>query len=148
MLKNHIYMIGPRGKLKLPLSINFLQCFNVIQFSRPLSWPEIVKFKQGLIGVSLSYSLELVLRGVGFRVDNIDNKLVFRLGYSHGVVIGIPSIITVRVVKNTIYLSSVALTELKNFSSQIRQLKMPDRYKGQGIVYKNEVLLLKEGKKT
>ena len=147
-LNNTIIIKGPIGKLKIFTPIKFIQKSQTIRFSRSLTWPEIVKFKQAIVGVSVSYVTELELKGIGFKIDKIKNQLLLKLGYSHLLSILIPGLIKVSILKNCIYLSSPSLIELKNFSSKIRSLNVPDSYKGQGILYRDEVIIKKEGKKV
>ena len=148
VLNNSTIIQGPVGKLKIFVPVKFVQKSSTIRFSRPLTWFEITQFKQAIIGVSLSYTTELQLKGIGFKVEKIEDKLLLKLGYSHLLSILIPSLIRVSIFKNLIYLSSASLIDLKNFSSKIRNLSSPDNYKGQGILYKNEVIVKKEGKKV
>lgn len=144
----NICVYGPKGEVRFELVVKSLQKSNMLVFSDKLTHSEAVQFKQALLGVSLFYIVELYLEGIGFRVDLLDNKLVFKLGYSHSIIVDIPESINVLCSKENIRFSSSCLIELKNFSTRIRSLNFPNCYKGHGIVYKNEILKKKEGKKN
>lgn len=91
---------------------------------------------------------KLILKGLGYKA-NINNKsLELKLGFSHSLIIPIPSKdINVKTNKNLITFESYNREMVGNFTSKIRHLKKPDAYKGKGIWYQNENKLLKEVKK-
>lgn len=146
-LNNSVIIEGPSGKLKVLIFTKFQQKFNAIRFARPLTWNEITQLKQAIVGVSLSYTVELQLKGIGFKAEKVKDLLVLKLGYSHLSRLIIPSLITVSIIKNSIHMTSASLNDLKSFSGKIRCLSLPDCYKGQGIIYKDEITFKKEGKK-
>jgi len=106
-------------------------------------------FQKQLLGISLNFVIKLNLIGVGFRIESIENRIIkLKLGFSHPVFLPVPSFINVRAPKKTILiLSSVDEHFLKQFYSKLRLLKTPDSYKGKGILYKSQKLILKTGKK-
>jgi len=70
------------------------------------------------------------------------------LGYSHFVFIKIPQHISVFAPKKTLLvLKSIDKQLLKEFCARIYSFKKPDSYKGKGILYKNQIIFLKKGKK-
>ena len=91
----------------------------------------------------------MVFVGVGFRVESLETNFIkLKLGFSHFVFIKIPPYISVFSPKKTrLILKSIDEQLLKEFSSKICSFKLPDVYKGKGILYKNQILTLKEGKK-
>jgi len=93
----------------------------------------------------------LVLTGLGYKVNfSGDNKfLSFKIGLSHIASIEIPlDEVQIFIVKNTIIIEGLNPTSVGNFSKRIKQLKLPDSYKGKGLWYKNEIKILKPIKKT
>ena len=71
------------------------------------------------------------------------NFIKLKLGFSHFVLIKIPSYIKVCAPKKTLLvLKSVDKQLLKEFSSKIRSFKLPDIYKGKGILYEGEKITL------
>ena len=100
-----------------------------------------------IIGVSKQFDLTLILKGVGYRAMIQKNELVLNLGYSHPVQIQIPNTIQVEVIKNTtVKLKSCDKEQLGLFASNIRSWREPEPYKGKGILYENEQIVLKPGK--
>lgn len=72
--------------------------------------------------------------------------LEMRLGFSHPVFLQIPKELTVAVDKNSISVSGADKQLVGQFSSEIRELKKPEPYKGKGIKYADEVVRRKAGK--
>ena len=100
-----------------------------------------------ILGVSQQFDLTLILKGVGYRAAVQGKEIVLNLGYSHPVKIDIPSTITVEVVQNTtINLKSCDKEALGLFAANIRSWRLPEPYKGKGILYKDEQILRKAGK--
>ena len=100
-----------------------------------------------ILGVSQQFDLTLVLKGVGYRAAVQGKEIVLNLGYSHPVKINIPNEITVEVVQNTtINLKSCNKEALGLFAANIRAWRLPEPYKGKGILYKDEKILRKAGK--
>nr|YP_011008353.1 ribosomal protein L6 [Sporochnus bolleanus]WBP70324.1 ribosomal protein L6 [Sporochnus bolleanus] len=105
-------------------------------------------FTQAILGVILGYTIELQLKGIGYRVRQEEGKLIFSLGYSRPVVLDIPEDVSVKLTKKTFLLKSANYSILQNFATTIRSYRFPDSYKGGGVLYAKEVLVCKEGKKT
>jgi large subunit ribosomal protein L6 len=99
-------------------------------------------------GLYKGYLLKLQVLGIGYRVTYENNTLILKLGYSHNVNFPIPQDISVYITRsNKIILIGSDLAKVSQIASQIRKLKTPDNYKGKGIRYVNEQILIKEGKK-
>ena len=100
-----------------------------------------------VLGVSQQFDLTLILKGVGYRAVVQGKEIVLNLGYSHPVKINIPNNITVEVVQNTtINLKSCDKEALGLFAANIRAWRLPEPYKGKGILYKDEKIIRKAGK--
>jgi len=95
---------------------------------------------------------KILLKGLGLKafLSHDFKTLELKLGFSHLVKILIPEkkILSVRLFKNLISVSSFNILALSNFLYKIRSLKKPNIYKGKGVWYKNEVRILKTIKKT
>jgi len=101
-----------------------------------------------IIGVSKGHEKILELTGVGFRSNLKGNVLNLQIGYSHDVSYKIPEGIKVLVEKNTtIKISGIDKEMVGKVSSEIRQLKPVEPYKGKGIKERGQYVLKKEGKK-
>nr|YP_011008074.1 ribosomal protein L6 [Dictyotopsis propagulifera]WBP69940.1 ribosomal protein L6 [Dictyotopsis propagulifera] len=143
-----IYITGPQGVVLLNINNNFVTKSGILIFNKSLSHTENLLVKQALLGVSTSYTTELKLNGIGYRVEKNKNKLLIKLGYSHLIKCIIPNDVIVKCLKNKIHLRSANLFMLKMFSSKIRKFRFPNQYKGNGILYENEVIIKKEIKKN
>lgn len=100
-----------------------------------------------IVGVSEQFQLTLILKGVGYRAVVQGKQIVLSLGFSHPVNIEIPETVSVEVVQNTtINLKSCDKELLGLFAANIREWRLPEPYKGKGILYKNEQILRKAGK--
>ena len=105
-------------------------------------------FTQAVQGVIFGYTIELRLKGIGYRVREEQGKLIFSLGYSKPVTLDIPEDVLVTFSKQSFCLMSPNFGVLQNFATTIRRFRFPDSYKGSGVVYDGEILICKEGKKT
>ena len=100
-------------------------------------------------GLSKGYRLALNLKGVGFRAFlKENNKLLLKLGYSHDIIYTIPSNVIIKCPKqDQIIIFGINKTEITAIAAELRKLKKIDSYKGKGILFENENIPLKEGKK-
>lgn len=99
-------------------------------------------------GVNIVFEKKLSIEGIGYKVELQGSKLKFALGFSHPVIIDIPEGLKVTVEKNNMTISGIDKDKVGSFSASLRDLKKPEPYKGKGIRYQNEVIKIKQGKKT
>ncbi|MBR2103569.1 MAG: 50S ribosomal protein L6 [Prevotella sp.] len=104
-----------------------------------------------VIGVSEGYTKELELVGVGYRVSNQGNILEFSLGYTHPIFLQLPAEVKVETKSERnqnpkIILESCNKELLGLICAKIRSFRMPEPYKGKGILFKGEVIRRKSGK--
>jgi large subunit ribosomal protein L6 len=100
-----------------------------------------------IVGVSEQFQVDLVLKGVGYRAAVQGKSIVLNLGYSHPVNMEIPEGVSIEVVKNTdIKLKACDKELLGLFAAKIRAWRVPEPYKGKGILYKGEIVQRKAGK--
>jgi large subunit ribosomal protein L6 len=103
-----------------------------------------------IVGVSKGFTQKLRLIGVGFRGTLNNNVLNLKLGFSHEVKYEIPSDISILVSKNkgtVLIIKGKENFRVHQVAHEIRLLREPDAYKGKGIQYKKEILILKKGKR-
>lgn len=99
-------------------------------------------------GVSAGFTKKLILIGVGYRAKVQGNALDLSVGLSHPLVIQMPKGITVETPSNTEILIKGADKQMVcQVAANIRSVRPPEPYKGKGIRYENEQVMLKEGKK-
>mgnify|MGYP000471698554 CR=1 FL=1 len=99
--------------------------------------------------MELGYLVILELNGVGFRLKLEGNTLKFYLGFSHIKEYKIPNNIFVKIgnkKETELHLFGYDKQYLCQIAAQIKLLKKPDMYKGKGIFFFNETLVLKQGK--
>lgn len=101
-----------------------------------------------ITGVTAGFEKKLKLVGVGYRAALEGTTLVMQLGYSHPVRMDVPSDLKLSIEKQTtIIVSGICKIKVGWFASQIRDKRRPEPYKGKGVRYIDEEILLKEGKK-
>lgn len=105
---------------------------------------------QGMLtGVSVGFKKELRIKGVGYRVALKDQQLELLVGYSHPVLVDVPTEIKVELPNaTTIIVSGIDKQKVGEFAAQLRAVRKPNAYSGKGVSYADEVLKLKEGKKA
>jgi large subunit ribosomal protein L6 len=99
-------------------------------------------------GVNKPFEKKLILEGIGFKSEVKGDKIVFALGFSHPVEIGIPAGLKVTAEKNNITIAGSDKEEVGQFAAKLRSLKKPEPYKGKGMRYDGEVIKRKQGKKS
>lgn len=109
--------------------------------------------KQLSIETSAIIYQKLQFVGVGYRafqVNGFENKLLlFKLGYSHPLYFRISKKLRIFCLKLTkLFISGQSYQTVNQTAALIRSYKKPEPYKGKGILYVNEKIELKEGKKV
>jgi large subunit ribosomal protein L6 len=100
-----------------------------------------------IVGVSEGYSKSLEIVGTGYRVQAKGSDLEFALGYSHPVEVKAPEGITFAVDGNTkLSVNGIDKQQVGEVAANIRKLRRPDPYKGNGVRYAGEQLRRKAGK--
>lgn len=112
----------------------------------------VSKLKQMLIETTYTLYRKLNLVGVGYRAflhEQLENQLYFKLGYSHLVYFKIPGSLNTHCQKFTklFIFGNCSFDTLTQITAQIRDCKLPEPYKGKGILRDQEQIFLKKGKK-
>nr|YP_010133807.1 ribosomal protein L6 [Fistulifera saprophila]QWM93297.1 ribosomal protein L6 [Fistulifera saprophila] len=168
--KNILTVIGPlkRKSLNLKLKVFFSEDQKTITVSsepclkisnkqkkniNALKGTTAALIKQVILETSYLLYQKLKFVGIGYRtfdVDNFENRLLmFRLGYSHPIFFKISEeakIFCLKRIKLFIYGNSYQ--NITQTAALIRSYKKPEPYKGKGILYENEKINIKEGKKV
>jgi large subunit ribosomal protein L6 len=101
-----------------------------------------------VIGVSKGFEKKLSLLGVGYKAQAQGAKLNLTVGYSHPVVIDMPAGIKVETPTPTeILIKGADLQRVGQIASEVRAVRPPEPYKGKGIRYAGEKVVIKETKK-
>ncbi|MEG0794187.1 MAG: 50S ribosomal protein L6 [Bacilli bacterium] len=156
---NVVTVKGPKGEL----SLNYSDLIEVIIEENVVTTKQIKPSKRAnvmqgttnslidnmLIGVSDGYSKGLETVGVGYRFAIAGKKITVSAGYSHPVIVDVPSDLEAVLVSNTeITVSGTDKQKVSEFAANIRKIRQPEPYKGKGIRYKGEHVRRKEGKKA
>ncbi|TGN27092.1 50S ribosomal protein L6 [Empedobacter tilapiae] len=104
-----------------------------------------------VIGVTEGFKKQLELVGVGYRASNQGQKLDLSLGFSHNIIIELPTEVKVETLTEKgkspiITLSSHDNQLLGMVVAKIRSYRKPEPYKGKGIKYVGEIIRRKAGK--
>jgi len=167
--KNLITFIGPLSTKSLNLKVKLLliSSSNLIvatslpidgksatglKNSKKIQGTTIAKIKQILTEVTYVLSRKLNLVGVGYRAFSYEkspNQMYFKLGYSHLVYFKTPLGLSSNCLKFTkIFIhGNKSYDLLTQTAAQIRDCKLPEPYKGKGILHDQETIVLKKGKK-
>jgi large subunit ribosomal protein L6 len=101
-----------------------------------------------VLGVTKGFEKRLALVGVGFRAQAQGDKLNLSLGFSHPVVHQMPKGVKVATPTQTeIIISGIDKQLVGQVAAEVRAHRSPEPYKGKGVRYANEVIVLKETKK-
>lgn len=101
-----------------------------------------------ILGVSSGFERKLNLVGVGFRAQAQGNTLNLQIGFSHPVSKSMPQGIKVETPSQTeILIKGADCQRVGQVAAEIRALRPPEPYKGKGIRYDGERVVLKETKK-
>jgi large subunit ribosomal protein L6 len=99
-------------------------------------------------GVTKGFERKLSLVGVGYRAQAQGDKLNLSLGFSHPVVHTMPKGVKVATPTQTeIVVSGIDKQLVGRIAAEIRDVKPPEPYKGKGVRYTGEAIVLKETKK-
>jgi large subunit ribosomal protein L6 len=99
-------------------------------------------------GVTKGFERKLTLVGVGYRAQAQGDKLNLALGFSHPVVQQMPKGIKVETPSQTeILVKGMDKQLVGKVAAEIRAVRPPEPYKGKGVRYANERVVLKETKK-
>jgi large subunit ribosomal protein L6 len=99
-------------------------------------------------GVGKGFEKKLNLVGVGFRAQAQGQKLNLQIGFSHPVVKEMPAGVKVTTPTQTeILISGPDRQAVGQVAAEVRAFRPPEPYKGKGIRYSNERVVLKETKK-
>ncbi len=99
-------------------------------------------------GVTDGFERKLTLVGVGYRAQAQGDKLNLTLGFSHPVVHAMPKGVTVTTpVQTEIVVKGIDKQKVGQVAAEIRAYRPPEPYKGKGVRYVDERVVLKETKK-
>jgi large subunit ribosomal protein L6 len=99
-------------------------------------------------GVKDGFSKKLTLVGVGYRAQAQGQKLNLSLGFSHPIVYSLPEGVKAETPTQTeILIKGVDRQKVGQVAAEVRGYKPPEPYKGKGVRYADEKVVIKETKK-
>ncbi|HTY02385.1 MAG TPA: 50S ribosomal protein L6 [Rhodocyclaceae bacterium] len=99
-------------------------------------------------GVTKGFEKKLTLVGVGYKAQAQGAKLNLSLGFSHPIVHDMPTGIKVETPTQTeIVIKGIDKQLVGQVAAEVRAYRSPEPYKGKGVRYANEVVVIKETKK-
>lgn len=99
-------------------------------------------------GVSQGFKRKLILHGTGYRAQAQGDTLNLTLGFSHPVAHKMPVGIKCETPSQTeIVIKGIDKQLVGQVAAEVRAYRKPEPYKGKGVRYSDEVIVLKETKK-
>ena len=99
-------------------------------------------------GVTSGFEKKLSLVGVGYRAQATNEILNLILGFSHPIVYKIPKGVNVETPTQTeILIKGIDKQLVGQVAAEVRAYRKPEPYKGKGVRYTDEVIIMKEAKK-
>ncbi len=158
LFANGISIKGPLGDLSLNLTseisvelkdkIITVKPTNVSKHSRSMSGTIRTLISNMILGVSTGFEKKLTLVGVGYRAQVEGDKLNMNLGFSHPVLHKMPTGVKAITPSLTeIVLRGIDKQQVGQVAAEIRAYRKPEPYKGKGVRYADERIILKEAKK-
>ena len=99
-------------------------------------------------GVTTGFEKKLTLVGVGFRAQAAGDKINLSLGFSHPIVRTMPKGVKVETPQQTeIIIKGIDKQQVGQIAAEIRAARPPEPYKGKGVRYVDERVIIKETKK-
>ena len=156
-----VKMKGPKGELSftVPEDLKVEKTAEGVAVT-PLQETKLARSKWGMSrtqianlikGVTEGYSHDLEIHGVGFKAAmKGKNEIVLSVGYSHDVVLKIPTGVDVKVggaKSDLVTVSGIDKQAVGQMAAEIRSSRKPEPYQGKGVRYKGEYIFRKEGKK-
>ena len=142
---------GPKGTLtqELPPVCRFEQEGNILNVKREKNdahYRAMHGLTRAMVanmvtGVSIGFTKELEIVGVGYRAEVKGKDLVLSLGFSHPVVFSIPEGIKIETPTPTqIKIWGIEKYKVGQVAADIRRKRPPEPYKGKGIKYVGEII--------
>lgn len=116
------------------------------KFNRSLWGTTASNIANCVAGVSVGFSKDLEVNGVGYKAESKGKKLVLQLGYSHPIEYDLPEGIEATVAGNVISIKGIDKQLVGSTAAKIRSFRKPEPYKGKGVKYVTEHIRRKAGK--
>lgn len=149
---------GPLGRLVQPLNgmVKVIFSDGVLKFepasdsreSNAMTGTLRALVSNMVVGVTKGFEKKLILVGVGYKAQVQGGSLNLSLGFSHPVERKMPDGIKCEVpIPTEIFIKGIDRQKVGQVAAEIRSYREPEPYKGKGVRYDGEVIVLKETKK-
>lgn len=168
--KRILTFLGPlrRKSIKLKLRIVINEQKNILKVSalsfssistsarkqiKTIRGTTVALIRQLLVETSTLISQKLKLHGMGYRVSAVEifdrDILTFKLGHSHSIFFKMLKGLSALCFSKTKFcISGSSYQDVTQIAAFVRSARYPEPYKGKGVLYDDEKILLKEGKKV
>jgi len=141
-------VIPPVVQIKLENNALTFAAVDESKHSRAMSGTMRALLNNMVNGVSKGFERKLNLVGVGYRAQAAGDTLNLTLGFSHPVAHKMPAGVKVETPTQTeIVLKGVDKQQVGQVAAEVRAYRAPEPYKGKGVRYSDEVVVIKETKK-
>lgn len=150
---------GPKGTLqvrvpeviKVEVEGETLKCTRVNEekHTKQLHGTTRANLQSAVTGVTSGFKKELVIVGIGYRCSMRGENIVMNVGYSHEIVIKPEPTVKISCPSATeIVVEGLDKQAVGQTAALIRGTREPEPYNGKGVMYKNEHIIRKEGKRA
>ncbi|MFC4159778.1 50S ribosomal protein L6 [Chitinimonas lacunae] len=140
--------LDPAVEIKLENNELVFKAVDESKHARAMSGTLRALLANMVTGVSKGFERKLQLVGVGYRAQAQGDTVNLTLGFSHPVAHKMPAGVKVETPSQTeIILKGVDKQQIGQVAAEIRAYRAPEPYKGKGVRYSDEVVVLKETKK-
>ena len=150
---------GPKGSLevrvpeviKVNVEGNVVKCSRVNEekHTKQLHGTTRANLQSAVTGVTSGFKKELVIVGIGYRCQMRGENIVMNVGYSHEIVIKPEHNVKISCPSTTeIVVEGIDKQAVGQTAALIRGTREPEPYNGKGVMYKNEHIIRKEGKRA
>lgn len=156
---NVVTVKGPKGELTTTFNPMFTYEINGTELT--VKRPNDLKQTKALhgttrallhnmvVGVSEGFKKTLIIVGIGYRAQMRGNDLVLNIGYSHEVVITPEAGVKITCTSATeLVVEGCDRQAVGQTAARIRAVREPEPYNGKGIMFKDEHIIRKEGKRA
>jgi large subunit ribosomal protein L6 len=157
--KGRIHIKGPKGEIGMPvrseISVKFdAEARRIIcerrseaKADRALHGLTRALIANMVRGVTEPFEKKLVINGVGYSGQVVENELSLQVGFPHSVDLVIPEGLEVTCPTNrNIVVRGVDKQRVGQFAAEVRAVRPPEPYNAKGIKYEDEVVRRKAGK--
>jgi large subunit ribosomal protein L6 len=149
---------GPQGTLSMDLNaeVNVAQEQDAVvvsaasgsRFANAMAGTTRALIQNMVNGVHSGFERKLELVGVGYRAQAQGKKVNLTLGFAHPIVYDVPEDVSVETPSQTeIVVKGIDRQKVGQVAAELRKFRPPEPYKGKGVRYSDERIVLKEAKK-